>query len=586
VFNSGRGRQNHTVHSDYMGHPSIRKGTLSQPADVMHLLKLLLKANGKRGVGQGSVLAPLLSNLYLNEVNRMLERAKEYTRFGRYTGIEYARFADDLVVLIHAHPNKRWLLKAVDVRLRQELEERSAITLHAAFDVAGAGNVAGFTLAGAPVLDPTVPVKTQGSGYVTNSPAFGKRFSIGASKMWGSAMGISARQLGVIALLLVSIGARADIVADWADTTTRIADDGPNTVRTMALAQNAVYEAVNAITSRYPRDRVELGPTKGASIDAAVAAASRTVLIHEAPALNAKTEAVYKQALDKIPDDEARARGIDVGALAAADLLQKHSEDIGKTEPYRPLTTPGVYVPTTFPLGFAFAQHKPWFMKSASQFRPGPPPALTSDIWARDFNEVKSMGSATSTTRTPEQTEVARFWASSLPDIYIGLVRSVATSPGREVSRNARLYAVVAAMLNEAEIATLEAKYHYQFWRPITAVRNGDRDKNPKTERDPDWAPMTTTPMNPEYPCGNCLIAAAVVAVIHAEAGHDLVPSLKTISNTAPGVTREWTRTEDLVQEVSNARIHAGVHYRNSTEVGNRMGQQIGALVASAYRLP
>jgi len=399
-------------------------------------------------------------------------------------------------------------------------------------------------------------------------------------------MGVLARQFGPLALLLVSLGARADVVADWADTTTQIATDGPNTVRTMALAQNAVYEAVNAITSRYPRDRIELGPTKGASIDAAIAAASRTVLLHEAPALNAKTEAAYKQALDKIPDDEARARGIGVGERAAADLLAKHGDDIGRIEPYRPLTTPGVYVPTTFPLGYAFAQHKPWLMTSASQFRPGPPPALTSEVWARDFNEIRTMGAATNATRTPEQTDIARFWASSLPDIYIGLVRSAATASGREVTRNARLYAAVAAAMNEAEIAALEAKYHYQFWRPITAIRNGDRDDNPKTERDPDWTPMTATPLNPEYPCGNCLIAAAVVAVIQAEAGRDPVPTLKTISNTAPGVTREWTRTEDLLQEISNARIHAGVHFRNSTEVGNRMGQQIGALVASAYRLP
>jgi len=399
-------------------------------------------------------------------------------------------------------------------------------------------------------------------------------------------MGIFLRQFGTIALLLVSLAARADIVADWADTTTRIATDGPNTVRTMALAQNAVYEAVNAITSRYPRDRVDLGPTKGASLDAAIAAASRAVLLHEAPALNTNTEAAYKQALDKVPDNEARAQGIAIGERAAADLLAKHSHDIGQIEPYRPLTTPGAYVPTTFPLGYAFAQHKPWFMTSPSQFRPGPPPALTSEIWAHDFNEIKTMGSATSTTRTPEQTDVARFWASSLPDIYIGLVRSVATSSGREVTRNARLYAVATAAMNEAEIATLEAKYHYHFWRPITAIRNGDRDDNPKTERDPDWTPLTVTPLNPEYPCGNCVIAATVAAVLQAEAGRDSLPTLKTMSNTAPGVTREWSRTEDLVQEVSNARISAGVHFRNSTEVGNRMGQQIGALVASAYRLP
>ena len=389
-----------------------------------------------------------------------------------------------------------------------------------------------------------------------------------------------------IAPLLISLGARADTIADWADTTTRIATDGPNTVLTMALAQSAVYEAVNAITSRYPRDRVELGPTKGASTDAAIAAASRAVLIHEAPALSAKAEAAYKDALDKIPDDDARARGISVGERAAADLLAKHKDDIGPVEPYRPLTTPGVYVPTTFPLGYSFVHHKPWLMTSAAQLRPGPPPALTGDVWARDYNEIKTMGSATSATRTAEQTNIARFWASSLPDIYIGLVRSVATAPGREVTRNARLYAAEAAAINEAEIATLEAKYHYQFWRPITAIRNGDRDDNPKTERDPDWTPMTATPMNPEYPCGNCLIATAVVAVIRAEAGRDPLPVLKTISNTAPGVIREWASADDLVQEVSTARIHAGVHFRNSTEVGNRMGQQLGALVASAYHLP
>jgi hypothetical protein len=140
--------------------------------------------------------------------------------------------------------------------------------------------------------------------------------------------------------------------------------------------------------------------------------------------------------------------------------------------------------------------------------------------------------------------------------------------------------------MNEAEIAVLEAKYHYNFWRPITAIRNGDRDGNPQTERDAAWLPLIATPIQPEYPCGNCIIAATVVAVILAEAGREPLPTLKTTSNTAPGVTRQWTRAEDLVQEVSAARIYDGVHFRNSTEVGNRMGEQIGALVAKAYGLP
>jgi hypothetical protein len=399
-------------------------------------------------------------------------------------------------------------------------------------------------------------------------------------------MRITVRRLGPIPLLLVSLAARADVVADWADKTTEIATDGPNTVRTMALAQNAVYEAVNAITSRYPRDHVDLGPTEGASIDAAIAAASRSVLLHEAPTLKPPTEAAYAQALDKIPHGAGRTHGIDVGERAAADVLAKHTDDIGKIEPYRPLTTPGVYVPTTFPLGYAFAQHRPWFMTSASQFQPAPPPSLTSALWAQDYNEIKAVGSATSTVRTPEQNDVAKFWATSLPDVFIGVVRSVDTAPGRDLTRNARLYALVTAAMNDDEIAVQEAKYHYQFWRPITAIRNGDRDNNPKTERDPDWTPLIVTPMSPEYPCGNCIYAATVVAVIRADAGREPLPTLSTTSNTAPGVIRRWTRTEDLVQEVSNARVWDGVHYRNSTEVGNRMGEQIGKLVAAAYRLP
>ena len=399
-------------------------------------------------------------------------------------------------------------------------------------------------------------------------------------------MTISNRMATALAVLLVACAARADTLADLADLTTEIATDGPNTIRTMALAQNAVYEAVNAITARYRRDRVDLGPAQGASIDAAIAAASRSVLLHEAPALKARTESAYDKILAAMPPNDARTRGVAIGERAAADVLARHTDDIGRIEPYRPLTTPGTYVPTTLPLGYAFAQHKPWFMKSQAQFRPGPPPALKSALWARDYNEVKTIGSAMSTARAPEQTEIARFWATALPDIHMGIVRSVATASAREVTRNARLYAVVTAAMNDAEIAVLEAKYHYQFWRPITAIRNGDRDDNPATERDADWAPMIATPMHPEYPCAHCVMAATIATVIHSEAANDPLPILSTTSNTLPGVTRRWTRTEDLVQEVSNGRVYDGVHYRNSAEVGNRMGEQIGALVAAAYGLP
>jgi len=393
------------------------------------------------------------------------------------------------------------------------------------------------------------------------------------------------RGLGAMTLLLLACGTRAEPVANWADTTTEIATDGPNTIRTMALAQSAVYEAVNAITARYPRDRLDLGPTQGASIDAAIAAASRTVLLHEAPAVKDRTEAAYTQALATIAVGDARTRGISIGARAAAYVLAKHSDDIGNIEPYRPLTSPGVYVPTTVPTGWSVGQHRPWFMKSAAQFRPGPPPALTSTVWARDYSEVKTLGSATSTVRTTEQTEIAKFWATALPDIHIGVVRSVATAPGREVTRNARLYAAAVVAMNEVEIAVFEAKYYYQFWRPLTAIRNGDRDDNPATERDADWVPLVATPMQPEYPCAHCMLASVIATVIRADAGGSPAVNLSTTSNTLRGVTRRWTSTEDLVREVSMARIWAGVHFRNSCEVGTRMGAQVGALVAAAYSL-
>jgi hypothetical protein len=388
-----------------------------------------------------------------------------------------------------------------------------------------------------------------------------------------------------IALLWVAFGARADIVTDWADVTTQIADDGTNTIRTMALAQNAVYEAVNAITAGYPRDRVDLGSAQGASVEAAVAAASRAVLLHEAPALKEKIEAAYARALAPIAAGEARAKGIVFGERAAADVLTKHSHDLDPIEPYRPAGSPGLYVPTTIPTGWSLGQHRPWFMKSAAQFRPGPPPALKSQLWARDYNEIKAVGSATSTVRTAEQTEIVKFWATALPDVHVGLTRSIATAPGRDVTRNARLYAAVTAALNETETSVFEAKYHYLFWRPITAIRNGDRDGNPATERDADWVPLIATPMQPEYPCAHCMLATAVTTVLRAEAGGKSALNLSTTSNTAPGVTRRWTSTDAVVQEVSMARIWGGVHYRTSTKVGNHMGEQVGELVARAYGL-
>jgi hypothetical protein len=220
-------------------------------------------------------------------------------------------------------------------------------------------------------------------------------------------------------------------------------------------------------------------------------------------------------------------------------------------------------------------------MASCDQFRPGPPPALASAQWARDYNEIKAVGAKNSTTRTPAQTETARFSEATAPTIYFPVVRSVANVPGREVTQNARLLPVTAEAMDDALIAVFDGKYFYNFWRPVTAIRNGDIDGNDATERDTGWLPFIDTPMHPEYPCAHCIVSGAVGAVLVAEIGSGPTPLLSTTSPTAPGVVRSWTSIDDFVVEVANARIYDGVHYRNSAEVGTAMGKKIGALTAA-----
>jgi len=362
----------------------------------------------------------------------------------------------------------------------------------------------------------------------------------------------------------------------------------PAANRTMAIVQTAVYESVNAITKRYPVDRMAQNATPDASIDAAVAAANRAALIALVPSQRAAIEAAAQKALNRIPDSPAKGAGIALGEQAAKAVVQMCADDgAAAPERYRPVTTAGVYVPTVVTAAPQWPQRRPWVMATPDQFRPGPPPALRSDLWARDYNEIKAVGARDSATRTPAQTEIARFWEATAPTIYYPVVRSVANAPGREVTQNARLLAVAGEAMDDALIAVFDAKYHYMFWRPFTAIRNGDIDGNDATERDAGWLPLIDTPMHPEYPCAHCIVSGAVGAVLMAEIGNGPSPILRSNSPTAPGVERTWNSVDDFVAEVAVARIYDGVHYRNSTEVGTAMGKKVGALaVANALTPP
>jgi PAP2 superfamily len=385
-----------------------------------------------------------------------------------------------------------------------------------------------------------------------------------------------------LVLATATISARADVVTDSNAKAAEIASKNPATpvaVRTMAIVQVSVYEATNAITSRYAASRMKVVAAPGASVDAAVAAATRIALLKLMPTQQAAIEAAYQEAMRLVPDGGAKLNGIAVGEQAATAVVDSCADDRAVApNTYRPSTTAGVYVPTASPAVPHWGKRRPWVMTSGDQFRPGPPPSLTSEVWKRDFDEIKAMGALNNSKRTPEQTAIARFWEATGPAIYWPVARSVATLPGRDVTDNARLLAMAAMAMDDALIAVFDAKYTFNFWRPVTAIRNADGDA-----RDPGWAPYIDTPMHPEYPCAHCILSASLGAVLQAEISNAAVPKLSSSSSSANGAVHTWNTVDDFIQEVAMARVYDGVHYRNSTEVGTAMGLKVGALVVKSF---
>ncbi len=375
-------------------------------------------------------------------------------------------------------------------------------------------------------------------------------------------------------LVGVATQASADVITDWNTKTSELITESklgtPPAIRVMAIVQTAAYGAVSSITA------------PGASIDAAVAAAHRATLTRLLPAQQAAIDAAYNAALAPIADGAAKSAGIAAGEHAAATVLADRAKDsVATPDAYRPRTSAGAYVPTASPAALAWTQRTGWHLSSLAQFRPAPPPVLTSETWARDFNEIKEIGAKVSARRTAEQTEIARFWEYSLPAIYYGAVRSVAEQGGRDVARNARLYAAVAQGMDDALISVFDAKYAYNFWRPVTAIRNADIDGNDATVRDASWVSLVDAPMHPEYPSAHAILASTVGTVLKAEAGKGTLPMLATTSPTAKGATRRWTSVDSFVREVAESRVYAGIHYRTSIDTGVAMGRRVGELTAS-----
>jgi hypothetical protein len=391
----------------------------------------------------------------------------------------------------------------------------------------------------------------------------------------------------------------------------------PQEARMYAMVQVAVHDALNGVDRRSRPYAVDLQTAPGASPDAAVAAAARDVLVPVLGSLAfflpadcvdagiASVEADYAAALAAIPDGPAKTQGLAVGQDAAAAVLALRASDGFDTalvDPnYQEGTAPGEYryTPGT---PFAFAPGlgddlTPFVLKDSSQFRPGPPYQLGSQKYAADVNEVQRLGGDDVTTpsaRTDEQTEIALFWLESSPLAWNRIARTVSTAQGLDAWQNARLFGLLNLALADGYIGTWDTKYHYRFWRPVTAIRLADIDGNPATTADPTWTPLVETPPIPDYDSGHAVEGGAAAQVLARFFGTDTIsfsncsftlPAGQTCADPTPTL-RHFTRLSQAADENAVSRIYIGFHFRDAVEIGTRHGEKIADRTVNLHLRP
>lgn len=394
--------------------------------------------------------------------------------------------------------------------------------------------------------------------------------------------------------LVVPRVARADAVLDWnaiaVDTAAANKQNPFAQGRTAAVVQLAVFEAVNSITHEYEPYIGTVHAPRDASAEAAAIEAAYKVLSTYFPASLATLNADRTTSLASIPNDQAKTDGIATGDAAAADMILLRANDGAAPAQFK---IPGPAVPgdwqatASCPIVNGVAQGialqwqyvVPFGIPSVSNYLLDPPPALTSEAYARAYNEVMTVGSTTSTERPQDRASVALFFAAASPtQAFNQAARQVAEQRGGSLTESARALALMNMALNDALVASFFNKYHYNLWRPETAIHGGNTDGNGKTQADPDWAPFIPTPCFPSYPSnhGSAANAAAeVLRRIYGEAGHAMM-----LKNAAvPTIVLQYTSFREICDDISDARVFAGIHFRTDQEAGADLGRAIGAAV-------
>jgi hypothetical protein len=355
--------------------------------------------------------------------------------------------------------------------------------------------------------------------------------------------------------------------------------------RSMAVVHLAIYDAVNAIVGGYsPYFRLHAPRT--ASADAAAAAAAHTAMLSLFPSQQSVIDAKFQESLSQIGGGRHVRRGIRIGVEAANRILAARANDgSGATPPvFVPQSGAGEYqlTPPNFqqPVFTHWPNVRPFALETADQFRPPPPPAMTSPRYTADFSEVKSLGATNGNTRTTEQTQIGRFWgAAPVQNVWNQIAQTAGMSHRDTLEQDARLFAVLDTSLADGVIALYDSKYAYHRWRPVTAVRGADNDGNPETAGDPNWTPLAVTALDPSYAGAHAEISQSAAVALREFFGTDRLDfSLTTPS--LPGVARSFQSFSQAADEAAVSRIYAGQHFRYDEDAGQALGDQVGDFVS------
>lgn len=398
----------------------------------------------------------------------------------------------------------------------------------------------------------------------------------------------------IAACVLYAAGAaRADTVTDWNEIMQEtVAPTNPFfQARSAAIVQLAVFEAVNAILGDYEPYLGVIDAPLWASPEAAAIAAAHGTLVSLRPDSAEDLDLARELWLAAIPDGPEKDAGIAAGEEAAAAMLLLRADDgWDAVVPYTPGTDPGDWQPTPGAFAPAFLPGwglvTPFGLEDGSQFRLPEPPALHTGIYANDYNEVKRLGSIDSPFRPQDRTDVARFYAAASPvQVWNSAARQVSAAQGKTLSENARIFALMAMAIVDGSISVFETKYHYDLWRPVTAIRAGDTDGNDLTEPDPEWLPLITTPPFPSYASAHATLSGAAREVLERSFGR----GGHAITLTHPGlpeVVLDYTAFEEITDDIDDARIYGGIHFRFDQDTGAHQGFHVGSYIFRNYLRP